>query len=148
MSLVGIYPFQGPFCVGQILKLVSFLSQGSSQARQERSRRNVGISKEGICPAWSVLRNCSLSSTCKKDNECSDKQKCCEDACGHHACFEAVLPLTADEGERTNRAILFAVFLTLSLPSSKSTFSRPFGEICTSEVVRIGSIFIFHLSRL
>ena len=37
---------------------------------------------------------------------------------------------------------------TLSLPSSKSTFSQPFKEKCTSEVIRIGSIIIFHLSKL
>ena len=38
--------------------------------------------------------------------------------------------------------------LSLSLPSSKSTFSQPFKEKCISEVVRIGSIIIFHLSKL
>ena len=37
---------------------------------------------------------------------------------------------------------------TLSLPSSKSTFSQPFGEKCIREVVGIGSIIIFHLSKL
>ena len=37
--------------------------------------------------------------------------------------------------------------LTLSLPSSISTFSQPFKKKCTSEVVRIGSIIIFHLSK-
>ena len=34
-------------------------------------------------------------------------------------------------------------FLSLSLPSSKSTFPQPFKEKCISEVVRIGSIIIF-----
>ena len=38
--------------------------------------------------------------------------------------------------------------LTLSLPSSKSTFSQPFKEKCISEVVRIGSIIILHLIKL
>ena len=38
--------------------------------------------------------------------------------------------------------------LTLSLLSSKSTFSQPFKEKCVSEVVRICSIIIFHLSKL
>ena len=38
-------------------------------------------------------------------------------------------------------------FLTLQLPSSRSTFSQPFREKCISEVVRIGSIIIFHLSK-
>ena len=37
--------------------------------------------------------------------------------------------------------------LTLSLPSSKGTFSIPFREKCISEVVRMGSI-ISHLSEL
>ena len=39
-------------------------------------------------------------------------------------------------------------YLTLPLPSSKSTFSQPFQEKCISEVVRICSIIIFHLSKL
>ena len=39
--------------------------------------------------------------------------------------------------------------LTLSLPSSKTTtFSQPFKEKRISEVVRIGSIVIFYLSKL
>ena len=38
--------------------------------------------------------------------------------------------------------------LALSLRSSKSTFSKPFKEKCISEVVRIGIIIIFHLSKL
>ena len=38
--------------------------------------------------------------------------------------------------------------LTLSVTSSKSTFSQPFREKCAIEVVRISSIFIFHLSKL
>ena len=39
--------------------------------------------------------------------------------------------------------------LTLSLPSSKSTFSQPFKEKCGSKVVSIvGSIIIFYLSKL
>ena len=37
---------------------------------------------------------------------------------------------------------------TLSLPSLKSKFSRPFKEKCTGEVGKIGSIIIFHLSKL
>ena len=36
--------------------------------------------------------------------------------------------------------------LTLSLPSSKSTFSQPFKDKCISDVVRIGNV-IFHLSK-
>ena len=38
--------------------------------------------------------------------------------------------------------------LILSIPGSKSTFSQPFEENCISEVVRIGRIFISHLSKL
>ena len=46
------------------------------------------------------------------------------------------------------RAVLIARIshtcsLTLSLPSSKSTFSQPFKEKCISEVERIVTIFIF-----
>ena len=37
---------------------------------------------------------------------------------------------------------------TLPLPSSKSTFSQPFKDNCISELVRIGSIIIFCLSKL
>ena len=37
---------------------------------------------------------------------------------------------------------------TFSLPSSKSTFSQPFREKCINEVVRIGSVVIFHLNKL
>ena len=40
------------------------------------------------------------------------------------------------------------VHVTLSLPSSKTTFSPPFKEKCIGEVVRIGSIIISHLSKL
>ena len=38
--------------------------------------------------------------------------------------------------------------MTLSLPSSKCTFSQPFSQPCISEVVRISSLIIFHLSKL
>ena len=38
--------------------------------------------------------------------------------------------------------------LTVLLASSKVTFSPPFEEKCISEVVRIGSMIIFHLSKL
>ena len=37
--------------------------------------------------------------------------------------------------------------LTLFLPSSKTTFSQPFKEQCIREVVRVGSIIIFYLSK-
>ena len=41
-----------------------------------------------------------------------------------------------------------ADLLTLSLPISNSTFSQPFKQkMYLSEVVRIGSIIIFHLSK-
>ena len=43
---------------------------------------------------------------------------------------------------------VYAACLTLSLPSSRSTFSQPFQEKCISEVVRIGVIIICHLSKL
>ena len=39
-------------------------------------------------------------------------------------------------------------WLTLPLPSLKSTFSQPFKQKCLSEVLRIGSIILFHLSKL
>ena len=38
--------------------------------------------------------------------------------------------------------------LTLSLLSSKSTFSQPFKRKCISEVARTGSTIIFHLGKL
>ena len=38
--------------------------------------------------------------------------------------------------------------LTLSFLSSKCTFSQHFKEKCISEVVRIGGILIFHLTKL
>ena len=38
--------------------------------------------------------------------------------------------------------------ITVSLPSSKRTFSKHFKEQCMSELVRIGSIKIFCLSKL
>ena len=37
---------------------------------------------------------------------------------------------------------------TQQLPSSKSTFSQPSKEKCISEVMRIGSMILFHLSKL
>ena len=42
----------------------------------------------------------------------------------------------------------FLNLLTLSLPSSKSTFPQPRREKCIIEVVRIGSIIIFYLSKV
>ena len=44
--------------------------------------------------------------------------------------------------------VKWVTILTLSLPNSKSKFSKPFKEKCLSEVVRIGSIIVFHLSNL
>ena len=44
--------------------------------------------------------------------------------------------------------IRYRVSLSLSLPSSKSTFSQPLKNKLTSEVVRIGSIIIFHPRKL
>ena len=44
--------------------------------------------------------------------------------------------------------VLICTKLTLSLLSSKGTFSQPFKEKCVSEVARICSIIIFHLSKL
>ena len=38
--------------------------------------------------------------------------------------------------------------LALSFSRSKSIFSQPFQEKCIREVVRVGSIIIFHLSKL
>ena len=40
------------------------------------------------------------------------------------------------------------LLLTLSLPRSKSAFSQPSKQKCVSVIVRIGSIIIFHLSKL
>ena len=54
-----------------------------------------------------------------------------------------------DQNHFTTRT-LFLIMLTLLLfvfPSSKSTFSQPFKEQYISEVVRIGSIIILHLSK-
>ena len=34
------------------------------------------------------------------------------------------------------------------LTSTKSTFSQPFKEKCINEVMRMGSIIMFHLSKL
>ena len=47
-----------------------------------------------------------------------------------------------------NRETSGKTVLTLSLPSSNSTFSYPFKKKCISDEVRIGSIIIFHLSKL
>ena len=49
---------------------------------------------------------------------------------------------------RWSPAYDFELKLTLPLPSSKSTFSQAFKEKCISEVVRIVSIIIFHLSKV
>ena len=43
---------------------------------------------------------------------------------------------------------MIVIILPLSLLSSKSTFSQPLKRKCISEMVRIGSIIIFHLSKL
>ena len=53
-------------------------------------------------------------------------------------------PFTEGRLARQALPMLSQIFkLTLSLPSSKSTFSQPSKEKCISEVVRIGSIIIF-----
>ena len=58
-------------------------------------------------------------------------------------------PATQDNCFRCfGTAMIILLALTLSLLSSKSTFSKPFKRKCISEVARIVSIIIFHLSKL
>ena len=47
----------------------------------------------------------------------------------------------------TDTQCLSGTILTLSLPGSRSTFSRPLKDRCISEVVRIESLIVFHLSK-
>ena len=63
--------------------------------------------------------------------------------------FENDVTSTASNRYVTSLGVAWARFpITLSLPSSKSTFSQPVKDKCISEVVRIGSIIVFHLSKL
>ena len=85
------------------LFFLSFLVVRSAHKYEKVSRprkRRAAVSPmEGRCPVWSVLRNCSSRNPCKEDWECAGSQKCCQDACGNHACFDAVLPLTPADGK-------------------------------------------------
>ena len=47
-----------------------------------------------------------------------------------------------------NNILIVSRAISLSFPSSKTTFSQHFKEKCISDVVRIGSTIIFHLSKL
>ena len=47
----------------------------------------------------------------------------------------------------TDTQCLSGTILSLSLLSWRSAFSRPFKDRCMSEVARIGSLIIFHLSK-
>ena len=58
------------------------------------------------------------------------------------------LMISGDPGEYGAFNGEYEVRLTLSLLSSNSTFSQPFKEKCISEVVRIGSVIIFHPIKL
>ena len=46
------------------------------------------------------------------------------------------------------KGLPISLSLTPLLPRSKGTFSRPFKAKCIRDMVRIGSIIIFHLSKL
>ena len=56
--------------------------------------------------------------------------------------------LCLEQPPRRKRIWLSFNWLALSLQSSKSTFSHHLKKTCISEVVRIGSKIVFHLSKL
>ena len=62
----------------------------------DRFRRQVV--KEGRCPSWTVIRNCSSLEQCNWDGDCSSTQKCCKSTCETPSCYEPLLAIRPDEG--------------------------------------------------
>ena len=108
-----------------------------------------------------VPNKCTTSSGCDRDAFCA-----CGTVSGQYQCvckqgyYGAGIPgqcfRKSDQSKDTIRIVALPLHLpyrycsrlTLSLASSKSTFSQLPKEKCISEVVRIGSIILFHLSNL
>ena len=66
----------------------------------------------------------------------------------HSALRASIVFMRSCRSQSVFAKIYIHIMSTLPLSSSKSTFSQPFEEKCISEVVRIDSIIIFHLSKL
>ena len=54
--------------------------------------------KEGRCPSWSVIRNCSSLEQCNWDSDCSGTQKCCRSTCETRSCYEPIFAIGPGEG--------------------------------------------------
>lgn len=57
--------------------------------------------KEGRCPSWAVIRNCSSLEQCIWDRDCSGSQKCCKSTCETRSCYEPILRIGPNEGTFT-----------------------------------------------
>ena len=107
---------------------------------------------------WSLGRRClpllQINGPAPKSHHWSeeaDPRRSRNLAAGNHARrFREVLQkMQTEKFEKTRRHTVFAdASLPLSLLSSKGTFSQPFKEKCISDVTRICTIIIFHLSKL
>ena len=144
----------------------SELTEWHRRASFCRFHAHLGGSWNGPAPEWtSPAKNSVVTMTStvfgrqqkfrrantKNGNKCRTK---CESKTKSQNKKKGEMPLmgAADRsaGEKKRRHLVITWFgsPTLSPPSSKRTFSKPFKEKCMSEVVRIDSIIIFHLSEL
>ena len=80
-----------------------------------RLRRQVV--KEGRCPSWSIIRNCSSLEQCNWDGDCSGTQKCCKSTCETRSCYEPILAIGPGEGTFSNNIITLTS--TMKLPFFK-----------------------------
>ncbi|PFX15746.1 Equistatin [Stylophora pistillata] len=68
---------------------------GKREKTAHRLRRQ--IIKEGRCPLWSTIRNCSSLEQCNWDEDCSGSQKCCKSTCETRSCRQPILPIGPGE---------------------------------------------------
>ncbi|KAJ7381087.1 hypothetical protein OS493_004685 [Desmophyllum pertusum] len=68
---------------------------GNRVKTPRRFRRQVV--KEGRCPSWTIIRNCSLLEQCDWDGDCSGSQKCCKSTCETRSCYESILAIGPGE---------------------------------------------------
>ncbi|XP_068710293.1 uncharacterized protein [Montipora foliosa] len=78
-----------------ILGICFSQSMGHRGRTAHRLRRQA--IKEGRCPPWTVLRNCSATDQCRWDGDCFGNQKCCKSTCETRSCYEPNLVIGPQE---------------------------------------------------
>lgn len=74
-----------------------------------RLRRQVV--KEGRCPPWNVIKNCSSLEQCNWDGDCSGSQKCCKSTCETRSCYQPILAIGPGEGINFNFLIRLLIII-------------------------------------